>query len=66
MMPLPDDFQIAARRARERVGEPIWTTMSSHEQTIAIYEELRALDLERVAREAAREPPTSGGTGPSR
>jgi len=63
--PMPDDFQIAAQLARERVGELTWKTMSAHQQTIAIYEELRALDLERTARETAREPPTSGGTDPS-
>lgn len=46
---MPDDFQIAAERARNRVGEHIWSTMSASMQAIAIYEELRALDLRRVA-----------------
>jgi hypothetical protein len=58
--PMPDDFQIAAERARTRIGEHRWQTMSLHEQTIEIYLELRALDAERAAQRGPQEPTTSG------
>ena len=57
---MSDDFQIAVERARKRIGERLWDTMSSHAQTIEIYLELRALDTERVAQRGPREPTTSG------
>jgi hypothetical protein len=58
--PMPDDFQIAAERARTRIGEPLWQTMSFHAQTIEIYLELRALDTERAAQRGPQAPTTSG------
>lgn len=58
-----DDFQIAVERARERIGERVSEAVSSHEQTIEIYRESRALDAERTAQEAARNRTTTGGDG---
>ena len=63
---MSEDVQIAVERARTRIGESLWNVMTSHEQTIEIYRELRALDAERVAGNAVRKPTTSGGDGPSR
>jgi hypothetical protein len=60
-----DDFQAAYERARKRFGEEAWQQLSTHDQSDAIYEELRALDAERVEREAALRHPTSGGSDPS-
>jgi hypothetical protein len=57
---MPDDFQTAAERARSRIGERLWQTMSFHAQTIEIYLELRALDTERAAQRGPQEPTTSG------
>jgi hypothetical protein len=66
---MPDDFRIAVERARKRIGEHVWDALSSHEQTIEIYRELRALDAERVAEREAqgeeRKPTTSGDDGTS-
>lgn len=61
---MPDDFTIAVERARERVGERLWTTMSTRAQSLEIYLELRALDVERAARSAAK-PTAPGGDGRS-
>ena len=44
---MPDDFQIAAERARQRLGEAAWNQMTTHERAGAIYAELRALDAEQ-------------------
>jgi hypothetical protein len=44
---MSDDFQIAAERARKRIGERIWNQLSIHDRATAIYEELRDLDAER-------------------
>lgn len=41
---MPDDMQIIYTRAYLRLGEEVWLRLSAHEQTKAIYEELRALD----------------------
>jgi hypothetical protein len=61
-----DDFRIAVERARKRIGERLWVTMSSHAQSTEIYRELRALDAERVAQQAARKPTNSGSSGTSK
>jgi hypothetical protein len=44
-----EDFQIVARRARDRFGQRSWDNMTVQEQARAIYEELRGLDAERFA-----------------
>ena len=41
-----DDFQVAAERARQRVGNRVWDQMTTHEKAEAIYREMRALDAE--------------------
>lgn len=62
---MSDDFQLAVERARKRIGESLWNTLSSRAQTIEIYRELRALDAERVARGVGRKPTASDGDGTS-
>ena len=57
---MPDDFQIAAERARERAGEDTWNRFSIHERSDAIYQQLRAIDAERGAR-----PSVTSDVGPS-
>ena len=42
------DFQMVHVRARDRVGERAWSEMTPHDQTEAIYRELRAFDAERI------------------
>jgi hypothetical protein len=61
-----DDFQIAVERARKRIGERLWEAMSFRALIIEIYLELRALDAERVAQQAARKPTISGSNGKSK
>src|SRR5271157_1836109 len=41
---MPDDLQTVYERARARVGEEVWPRLSAHEQTNAVYRELRAWD----------------------
>jgi hypothetical protein len=60
---MPDDFQIAAERARQRMGQRIWDTMSTHERATVIYRELGALDAERAALRRGQYPVSSGGEG---
>jgi hypothetical protein len=60
-----DDFRIAVERARKRIGERRWMTLSLHAQSTEIYAELRALDSERVAQQAAPKAMTSGSNGTS-
>jgi hypothetical protein len=62
---MSDDFQVAAGRARDRYAEQIWNAMSFREQTIAIYEELRALDAERIAGQSPPGCTPTGGEGSS-
>jgi len=50
---MDNDVAIAVERARRRAGETFWRLLSMHEQTVAIYRELRALDAERVAGQTA-------------
>ena len=45
---MSDDFKVAANRAAMRFPAGLWERMSTHEQANAIYEELRALDMERA------------------
>lgn len=45
-----DLFQIAAERARTSVTEDEWNRLPLHEQSDAIYRELRSLDREIVGR----------------
>jgi hypothetical protein len=47
---MPDDFQMAVRRLRERITDDEWDRLSMHQQAEAVYEELRALDAERFLR----------------
>ena len=46
---LPDDFQIAADRARAASGGRPWEKLTLHEQAEAIYRELRVIDEDRAA-----------------
>lgn len=55
---MPTDFQVAYERARRRFEEAVWLRLTPHEQTEAIYAELRALDAERAARNSERPPDT--------
>jgi len=41
---MQDDIRTIYERGRLRVGEDVWPRLSAHEQTKAVYEELRALD----------------------
>ena len=43
-----DALQAVYERARVCVGEDTWPRLSAHEQTTAVYQELRALDAGRV------------------
>src|SRR5258708_28561241 len=45
---MPDDLETVYERGRTRVGEGAWPRLSAHEQTVAIYQELRALDAGRA------------------
>jgi hypothetical protein len=47
---IKDDFQIAFERASRA---PLWESLSPHEQTAAIYRELRTLDTERAGGQVA-------------
>ena len=52
---MSDDFPTAYERALELVGEGVWTKLSAITQATIINEELRLLNAERVAREAAHD-----------
>jgi hypothetical protein len=52
---MPSDFQIAASRARARVGDREWDDVPLPDQTRRLYQELRAIDAERVAEWAERD-----------
>ena len=52
---MSDDFETAYRRARARIGEQRWPTLSKEEQEWAVAEEMRIIEQER------REPPENGG-----
>ena len=41
---MPDDLRTVYERARLRFGDEVWLRLSAHEQTKAVYEELRLLD----------------------
>jgi DNA-binding SARP family transcriptional activator/tetratricopeptide (TPR) repeat protein len=41
---MPDDLRIIHERAHLRFGQEVWLRLSAHEQTKAVYEELRAVD----------------------
>jgi hypothetical protein len=43
-----DDFQQAAAAAIAEAGYPRWLEMSPHEQTQAIYVQLRRIDVDRA------------------
>ena len=53
---MSEDFHAASERARNHVGDRVWDAMSQHDRATAIYEELRALDAERVAQRATDDP----------
>jgi hypothetical protein len=44
------DFQTAAARAETQFGAIAWRLLGQHERADAIYEQLRALDAERIPR----------------
>ena len=46
---MPDDLTILHESARARVGDEVWLRLSAHEQTQAVYQEMRAHDAARVA-----------------
>jgi hypothetical protein len=54
---MSDDFKVAANRAAMRFPAGTWERMSTHEQANAIYEELRALDMERASSKANKPNP---------
>ena len=43
---MSDDFLIAYRRARQKVGEAEWVLLSNERQENALVDELRALDAQ--------------------
>lgn len=43
-------FAEAFAAAQATLGPPDWTNLSQHDQTEAIYREMRRIDLERVFR----------------
>src|SRR5271154_2839357 len=43
-----DQLQTVYERARTGVGEENWPRLTAHEQTTAVYEQLRALDAGRA------------------
>jgi DNA-binding SARP family transcriptional activator/TolB-like protein len=45
-----DDLQTVYERGRSRVGEGVWPRLTAHEQAVAVYQELRALDSDRFDR----------------
>src|SRR5580658_1518144 len=45
---MPDELQTVYERARLHAGAGIWPRLSAHEQTVAVYQEMRELDAERV------------------
>jgi hypothetical protein len=44
---MADDFETAYRRARHKIGEAEWASLSDQEQEEAVNAELRALEAER-------------------
>ena len=46
---MPNDIQLACERAWVRVGQTVWSNLSSKAQSDAIYAEFRAIDAERSA-----------------
>lgn len=48
-VPLPDEFQLAADRARALVGEKDWAGLPFSEQAKRLYQEIRAMDEEKAA-----------------
>jgi DNA-binding SARP family transcriptional activator/TolB-like protein len=59
---ISDDLRIIYERAHLRLGEEVWLRLSAHEQTKAVYEELRRLD---GAQRATCGLVSSGTTGPA-
>jgi DNA-binding SARP family transcriptional activator/TolB-like protein len=43
---MPDDLRTVYELARLRAGEGVWPRLSAHEQTVAVYQELRTSDAE--------------------
>jgi len=47
LMPIPDEVFLAAMAAvRAKYPDAVWNTMTTAQQTKAIYDEMRRLDLE--------------------
>ena len=66
---MADDLRIMYERAHLRFGDEVWLRLSAHEQTKAVYEELRLLDSAQVGsweqhRSAVGELVSSGTSGP--
>ena len=66
---MPDDLRTIYERAHLRFGEEVWLRLSAHEQTKAIYEELRLSDAGQNGawerhHAATDEVVSSGTTGP--
>jgi DNA-binding SARP family transcriptional activator/TolB-like protein len=65
---MPDDLRTTYERAHLRFGDEVWLRLSAHEQTRAVYEELRLLDAGQTSTSephgsAAGELVSSGTTG---
>jgi hypothetical protein len=50
MQSMSDTFQMAYRRARQKIGEAAWPLLSNDQQAEAVAKELRALEAERLAK----------------
>jgi DNA-binding SARP family transcriptional activator/tetratricopeptide (TPR) repeat protein len=65
---MPDDLRTIYERAQSRLGDDVWLRFSAHEQTKAVYEELRALDAAQTETREQRTRPeelaASGTTSP--
>jgi DNA-binding SARP family transcriptional activator/TolB-like protein len=47
---MPDDLRAVYEVARSQTGDAIWPRLSAHEQTVAVYQQIRALDGLRMQR----------------
>ncbi len=41
---MPDDVESVYQKARSQLGQDVWPRLSAHEQTVAVYDEMRARD----------------------
>src|SRR5580704_5170908 len=64
---MPDDLRAIFESAHARTGEEMWLRLSAHEQTNAVYEELRIVDnagSKETGRSHVTELVSSGPTSP--